>query len=185
MITLSEAKAMAKRLQSDEGMSAVRLTQAKSLEIVAHLLGYRDWNTCHAAMSDVSVAEERPPAVIPILRTFPGDEAQRFYVGYLRFVVDWEHRFDEGSPLYQQVSRGGCILHLSEHHGDGTPGSGVRVTVTDVALLQKQLLDDDSYPLRPGIAEQPWGRDMVVPDPFGNRLVFHQPLTATPDAMRV
>lgn len=38
------------------------------------------------------------------------------------FRVDWEHRFEPGFPLYLQVSRDGLVLHLSEHHGDGSPG---------------------------------------------------------------
>jgi hypothetical protein len=185
MTTLSDAKSMAQRLRTDAGLKQAPLSHAESLEIVAHVLGYRDWNTCHAAIRGAGVAQTRSPVVIPILRTFPGGEAQRFYVGYLRFTVDWEHRFEEGSPLYQQVSRGGCILHLSEHHGDATPGAGIRIAVTDLARLRKQLFDNDSYPLRPGISELPWGQDMVLPDPFGNRLVFHQPLEPTPDAMQV
>jgi glyoxalase superfamily protein len=41
--------------------------------------------------------------------------------------VDWEHRFEEGLPLYMQVSRDGSVLHLSEHRGDGTPGVAVRI----------------------------------------------------------
>ena len=28
------------------------------------------------------------------------------------------------------------------------------------------------FPSRPGIIEQPWGRDMCIADPFGNRLIF-------------
>lgn len=63
--------------------------------------------------------------VIPILRIFDVDRAREFYVDHLGFVVDWEHRFEERLPLYMQVSRGGLVLHLSEHHGDGAPGSTV------------------------------------------------------------
>ncbi|GAA4668252.1 glyoxalase superfamily protein [Frondihabitans cladoniiphilus] len=114
-----------------------------------------------------------PPVVIPILRTFPGPEALRFYVDFLGFTVDWEHRFDEGLPLYQQVSLEGAVLHLSEHHGDATPGSAVRIEVADVAALQKRLEESPIYPLRIGLSHQPWGDDLEIPDPFGNRLIFH------------
>ena len=33
--------------------------------------------------------------VIPILRIFSIDKAKEFYVQFLGFRVDWEHRFDE------------------------------------------------------------------------------------------
>src|SRR5687768_18025800 len=59
----------------------------------------------------------------PILRIFDEAKAREFYVDFLGFKVDWEHRFEAGLPLYMQVSRDQCILHLSEHHGDCSPGS--------------------------------------------------------------
>jgi len=71
------------------------------------------------------------------------------------------------------VSRGDCVLHLSEHHGDATPGAALRVPVTDLEALQRELAAKP-YPFaRPAIEDMPWGtRDMPVTDPFGNRLVF-------------
>lgn len=119
-------------------------------------------------------------AVIPILRTFPGAEARRFYVDFVGCTVDWEHRFEPGLPLYQQVSFEGAILHLSEHHGDATPGSAVRIQVPDVASLQRRLAASPVYPLRIGLHHQPWGDDLEIPDPFGNRLIFHTPRDGTP-----
>jgi hypothetical protein len=53
----------------------------------------------------------------PILRIFDENKAKEFYVDFLDFKVDWEHRFEEGLPLYMQISKDGCIIHLSEHHG--------------------------------------------------------------------
>lgn len=73
------------------------------------------------------------------------------------------------------MSRAGAVLHLSEHHGDATPGSAVRIEVDDVIALQRELEASPAYPLRIGIDHQPWGDDLDVPDPFGNRLVFHAP----------
>ena len=64
---------------------------------------------------------------IPILRSFDEAKAREFYVGFLGFAVDWEHRFEPGMPLYMQVSRDGILLHISEHHGDGSPGIRVRI----------------------------------------------------------
>lgn len=60
-----------------------------------------------------------------MLRIFDLDRAREFYVDWLGFTVDWEHRFDDTAPLYMQVSRDEVVLHLSEHSGDGTPGTVV------------------------------------------------------------
>lgn len=89
----------------------------------------------------------------------------RFYLDFPGFRLDWEHRFAEDMPLYRQVSREGCVLHLSEHHGDATPGSAVRMGVADVRRLQSELVTSDVNPLRIGLDHQPWGDDLVVPDP--------------------
>jgi len=63
----------------------------------------------------------------PILRIFDESKAKEFYVGFLGFTIDWEHRFESNLPLYMQVSRDDCLLHLSEHHGDCCPGAAVRI----------------------------------------------------------
>ncbi len=165
-----DPKAMAARLRADLAGRDLDVSHAQALELVAHQLGFRDWNTCAAALT-----VPPPPVTVPILRVFPGGEARRFYVDFLGFAVDWEHRFEPGLPLYQQVSLGRCVLHLSEHHGDATPGSAVRIVVDDVAALQRRLHDSDVYPLRIGLERQEWGDDLDVPDPFGNRLTFTTP----------
>ena len=36
----------------------------------------------------------------PILRIFDEARAREFYVDFLGFSVDWEHRFDSTLPLY-------------------------------------------------------------------------------------
>ena len=115
---------------------------------------------------------------VPILRIFDEARARDFYVGFLGFRVDWEHRFEPGMPLYMQVARDACVLHLSEHHGDATPGSALRIPVTDLDALQADLLGKRYKYARPGIEEMPWARDMKITDPFGNRLVFTAPHAA-------
>lgn len=65
--------------------------------------------------------------VTPILRIFDEAKALEFYVDFLGFKVDWQHRFEANFPLYLQVSLGECVLHLSEHHGDASPGAAVRI----------------------------------------------------------
>ncbi|MEA2235862.1 MAG: hypothetical protein QOC81_586 [Thermoanaerobaculia bacterium] len=109
---------------------------------------------------------------IPILRSFDEVKAKEFYVGFLGFTVDFEHRFEPGLPLYMQVSRDGCVLHLSEHHGDASPGGAIRIETSDLDAFHAELASKEYGFARPGIDEQPWGRDMSVKDPFGNRLIF-------------
>jgi len=111
--------------------------------------------------------------VVPILRVFDEAKTREFYVGFLGFKVDWEHRFAPDLPLYLQVSRDGCILHLSEHHGDCCPGAAMRIEVSDIDAYHAELTAKAYGYARPGIDDTPWGsRDMSVKDPFGNRLTF-------------
>ena len=109
---------------------------------------------------------------IPILRSFDETKAREFYVEFLEFNVDWEHRFGADFPLYMQISKGDCILHISEHHGDCSPGSALRIEVDDLDGYHQLLRAKRYKNARPSICEQPWGRDMSIADPFGNRLVF-------------
>ena len=109
----------------------------------------------------------------PILRIFDERKAREFYLDFLGFRLDWEHRFEPGLPLYMQVSRDACVLHLSEHHGDATPGSALRIESSDVDALQRELLARQYAYARPQVEVTAWGaREMGVRDPFGNRLVF-------------
>jgi catechol 2,3-dioxygenase-like lactoylglutathione lyase family enzyme len=109
----------------------------------------------------------------PILRIFDEAKAREFYVDFLGFKVDWEHRFEPDMPLYLQVSRDGCILHLSEHFGDCSPGAAMRIAVDDIADLHAELNAKHYKHARPGLEDTPWGtKDMSVKDPFGNRLTF-------------
>lgn len=112
---------------------------------------------------------------IPVLRIFDVAKAREFYVGFLGFHVDWEHRFAANAPLYMQISRGGCRLHLSEHHGDGCPGATVFVRVTGLEPFQHELAATDYAYMRPGIEMAPWNAKLMeVIDPFGNRLRFNE-----------
>src|SRR5687768_6496415 len=107
-------------------------------------------------------------AVTPILRIFDERKAREFYVDFLGFTVDWEHRFEPGLPLYVQVSRGGMVLHLSEHHGDACPGAAMRIQTTDIDALHAELTAKQYGYARPNVDDTPWGsRDMSVKDPFG------------------
>jgi len=109
----------------------------------------------------------------PILRIFDEAKAREFYLDFLGFKEDWQHRFEPGFPLYLQVSRGDCVLHLTEHHGDCSPGAALRVPVVDLDTLHAELNTKQYRYARPNIEDMPWGtRDMSIKDPFGNRLTF-------------
>lgn len=113
--------------------------------------------------------------ITPILRILNEVQAKEFYVDFLGFTIDWEYR-GEG-PLYMQISLGECMLHLSEHSGDSSPGAAIKLHTDDIAKYVEELVAKKRPPVvgeqYPGVAEQPWGSlDMLMIDPFGNRLIF-------------
>jgi catechol 2,3-dioxygenase-like lactoylglutathione lyase family enzyme len=116
---------------------------------------------------------------VPIFRIFDEAKAREFYVEYLGFRIDWEHRFEPNMPLYMQISRGGLTLHLSEHYGDACPGSTVFVRMTGIDELHAELTAKQYKYLRPGVEIAPWNaKCMEVIDPFGNRIRFNEDLSA-------
>lgn len=114
--------------------------------------------------------------VKPIFRIFDYSKAIEFYIDFLGFKIDWENRGDDGNaPVYMQVTRGDVTLHLSEHHGDASPGSNIFVEYKDVKTLHKELNDKNYKYNRPGVQEMPWNAlELKVNDPFGNRISFNQ-----------
>jgi uncharacterized glyoxalase superfamily protein PhnB len=111
--------------------------------------------------------------VIPILRIFDIAKADEFYLGFLGFAVDFDHRFEPGLPLYRQVSRGGLLLHLSEHHGDCSPGARIRVMMQGVEAFHREITAKGYGHMRPGLEKMPWGTlETSVTDPFSNRICF-------------
>jgi catechol 2,3-dioxygenase-like lactoylglutathione lyase family enzyme len=111
----------------------------------------------------------------PVLRIFSVEKAKEFYLDFLGFDLDFEHRYGDDFPLYMGLSRAGLSLHLSEHHGDATPGSAVFVWMKGVDALQAELAGKNYTYNRPAIQEQPWGRVLSVTDPFVNRIHFCEP----------
>ena len=113
--------------------------------------------------------------VKPILRIFDYDKALEFYIAWLGFTIEWEHR-PEASPAYLQISLGDITLHLSEHHGDSSPGARVFIDDFQNLLAFHQQLLARSYKYnKPDIAMpayDPTALEMTVTDPFGNRLTF-------------
>lgn len=114
--------------------------------------------------------------VIPILRMFDVAKAREFYIEYLGFTVDFEHRLQDNAPLFMGISRGNVTLFLSEHHGDGTPGSHICIEMNGVRELSEELAARQYRYMNPSIIEQDWGtRELTVYDPFNNHLSFREP----------
>lgn len=112
---------------------------------------------------------------VPILRIFSVEKAKEFYRDFLGFTVDWEHTFEPGMPVYMQVSRGGLRLHLSEHHGDGSPGVHIKVRVTGIDEYHREVTSKGYRYMRPGVQDEFYGaRAMHVIDPSGNRISFEE-----------
>ena len=109
------------------------------------------------------------------------DEAMPFYLEFLGFRVDFEHRRDAGSPVYMGISRGvspgidrGFLaLHLTEH---AVPlGAAVLLDVERVHDLYHDLRAKDPA-LAAELVDKPWGKsELHLHDPFGNHLTFTSP----------
>jgi catechol 2,3-dioxygenase-like lactoylglutathione lyase family enzyme len=113
---------------------------------------------------------------VPTFRIFSLEKAREFYFDFLGFKMDWEHQFAPDLPVYMQISRGDLIIHLSEHYGDGTPGSTVLVHMNGIEELHRELIGKQYRHARPGLEKREWGvTQVVLTDPFGNRIVFNEP----------
>ncbi|WP_438276793.1 glyoxalase superfamily protein [Nitrobacter sp.] len=113
--------------------------------------------------------------ITPTLRMFDVRKAREFYLDFLGFKVDFEHRFEPDLPLYMGISLGSAVLHLSEHYGGCSPGARIIIETTGLADYQAGLLAKRYGYARPGLERQPWGATtMTVTDPFFNWLVFSE-----------
>ncbi|MCA1055785.1 VOC family protein [Rossellomorea aquimaris] len=112
---------------------------------------------------------------IPILRIFDVEKAKEFYIKIMEFDLDWEHAFEESLPLYMQVSKGNCMLHLSEHHGDSSPGAAVRIEVDGIDRFLTSITNKNYRFAKPHIEHTPWQtKEFQMIDPFGNKIIFYQ-----------
>lgn len=98
---------------------------------------------------------------VPIFRVADASATAAWY-GRMGFVVAGEHRFAPGLPLYLFLERNGVQLHLSEHTGDAPPRSLAYFWVTDV--------DAVATAFGAQVHPQPWGREIELTDPDGNRV---------------
>lgn len=112
---------------------------------------------------------------IPMVRIFDEQKAREYYLDWLGFSVDWEHRFEAHMPVYMQITLGDLTLHLTGHAGDCTPGGKVFLRCTGLREWHAQLMAKDYKFLRPSVQDAFWGgiyMDLI--DPFGNRLLFNE-----------
>jgi hypothetical protein len=90
-------------------------------------------------------------SILPTFRIFDITKADEFYLAYLDSKIDREHRFNSSAPLYRQVSRGGLVLHPSEHHGDGGPGYHLRVAMNGLEMYHGELQAKEYQYMKPSI----------------------------------
>lgn len=168
-----DAKAMAKAMRDELANNNVTISHSQALEIVARQLGLASWNILSAKIENA----EKPDAIafeqaVPIVRIFDVPKAHEFYLGFLGFSVDWEHRYGEQFPLYTQISRGGLRLHLSEHSGDATPGGNMVVYMMGIRAFHAELSGKNYRYMKPGLEDEGTRLEVTVIDPFNNRIRF-------------
>lgn len=169
-LTLNDAKTAAQALRRSLAETAITISHNRALEIVAQQLGYADWNTASAFLT--AHRTDSGPA-LPVLRVQDEALVNEFYLDYLGFSVEWEHRFEPDLPLYLRIRRGETLLDLSQHHGDGTPGTVVWISIGNAKSFLADISSRSNRRLRPGIDRKaPGGPTVEIADPFGNRLRF-------------
>jgi len=99
---------------------------------------------------------------IPVLRVVDMARSLDWYAR-LGFVEEWTHRFSPEYPAFTSVARHqGARLFLSEHEGDALASTLVYVRLADVDAVAAQF--------GVNIQQQPWGAEVHLTDPDGNRL---------------
>ena len=98
---------------------------------------------------------------IPVLRVEDAAASASWY-RRLGYEQEWEHRFEPGFPAFVSLARNGTArLFLSEHTGDARPDTLVCLRVDDLAAVAREFEVE--------MLEQPWGREIHLEDPDGNR----------------
>lgn len=174
MTTSEQAKAMARRLREAMTAKGRDTSHSEALELVAQQLGHRDWNTANALFGRIETETPQFTHSVPVLRSLDERKCRAFYCDFLGFEVEFEHRFEQHLPLYLGLKRGPVELHLTEHPGDATTGSAVFVWMTGIAAYRAEISARRILQSVPEIVAQPWGNEVSIADPFGNRLRFCQ-----------
>jgi hypothetical protein len=113
--------------------------------------------------------------ITPIFRIFDMEKTHSFYIKYLGFNIDWKHQYAENMPFYFQVSLNKAVLHLSEHHGDASPGSAIRIKINDLKSYHSLLSQKEYSYSKPAIEKTTWDTiELTVIDPFSNKITFYE-----------
>ncbi len=113
--------------------------------------------------------------VIPVLRIFDYAKALEFYRDWLGFKIEWEHTFEENFPVYMEAVKDGITFHLSEHHGDGTPGTHVFIWCKGVKEYHEELINKKYKYNKPSLEKTFYGAlSFAVNDPFNNKISFNE-----------
>lgn len=116
--------------------------------------------------------------IIPTVRCSHMQSALAFYTGVLDFTL---MSGDESlaDPSFVVLSRGGDVLFLSSHRGDGEFGQAIVVTCVNLDELFRKFIErgltvpERDSPVHHGPIDQTWGtREFYVDDPDGNTLRF-------------
>ena len=113
--------------------------------------------------------------VHPVLRAYDVPATLAFFVDYVGLTLDWQEGELPG-PVYLQLSRGPLRLHVSTHHGDGTPGTVLVLEVSGIKELIEELHSKQYRFMNPGLEEGP-GENMLsteLLDPAGNMIRFFE-----------
>jgi catechol 2,3-dioxygenase-like lactoylglutathione lyase family enzyme len=104
--------------------------------------------------------------VIPVLRVSDAAAAAAWYQR-LGFAQEWEHRFEPGFPAFVSIARGAVRLFLSERTGDARPDTLIYLRLRDLDAVAKEFGAD--------VEQMPWGPEVQLRDPDGNRLRIGTP----------
>ena len=104
--------------------------------------------------------------VIPVLRVSDAAAAAAWYQR-LGFAQEWEHRFEPGFPAFVSIARGPVRLFVSEHTGDARPDTLIYLRLRDLEAIAKEF--------GAAVEQMPWGPEVWLCDPDGNRLRIGTP----------
>ncbi len=169
MISIEQAKQMAAKLKASLELCDQKISYSIALETVAHQLGFRDWNTAatlpHRFPHLKFISVSRYPFCAYLM-----SGKHRSSIWNFCHSVEFEHRFEPLTPC-MGIAREGLQLHLSEHHGDASPGATIFIPMKNIALFRDELHGKQYGYGRPEIVKQDWGDVMEVHDPFGSASV--------------
>ncbi len=113
---------------------------------------------------------------IPTFKIREYQAAIDFYINFLGFEIDWEHRFGLNEPVYMQISLNGLALHLSENKRF-IENVIVFVDTVNIKAFQQQLQERNPTVKIQEVLKTNWQTlQLEIQDPFGNLLRFNENL---------